>query len=964
MVNTLSLLLVLTALSSADAAPPESERHWALDSPSSDGFAIQGGEATVAEGVSGKSLAFDGHSVLQVKDSADLTEGDAGFTLTVWVNPYLPGGQQQMIAAKNRYSLDERQWGVMIDKDKHFRLYVWQGRWATVDCSTRPKPGHWHLIGVVVRPATAELWVNGERAGHVTLSHAIPNTKATLTFGGVDDNGRIWQNLFGALDDARLYDQPLSAEQMAALYKPVAATHEIPAFIGSRNITPDPTWQQQAEEHARQDRSTIVFDGKSPNKLACDTTLRKMPDGSWVMIMLGGGDTEPMPQNRVFITRSHDEGMTWAPMEPIDLGVKAKNPNAALVPSELMVHGDRCTMFVATHDGTFANWKEWMTHSDDSGRTWSKLEPAPGRLCDRTFIRNHIVTRDGRILLPFQHYLRVGETRAISKNRRFSPTTNPRNGVLMSQDGGKTWTEHGDIRITNDDNYHGWAENNIVELADGRIAMIIRADRLGGVLYYAESSDGGRTWPEFARKSSIPNPGSKATLYPLSRDVVALLHNPNPRHRSPLALWVSFDGLQTWPYQRVLIPESCDGPQGRLNYPDGFVSADKKWLHFAFDDNRHRAVYVGARLPEVPESISLWDETNAVPKAADLPVLEGVEFHVIKKQRPDTDGCNWTLGVGLVWHKDKLYASYGFNKGAENTATEEAHVRTSSDGGKTWGEPTVMDHGEGNLGVSHGVFLSRDDALWAFQGAFYDHFQRTHTRAYVLNETTGDWTPKGVVVDQGFWPMQEPQKMADGNWIMAGARVAFGYDGIEGHLPAVAISHGDDFTRWDLVVIPVAPNLGRIWGESTVIVEGQRITNIARYGAKALALAATSDDYGRTWTLSTPSNLPMATSKPYAGTLSTGQRFLVCTTTGDSGGRRSPLTIAVSRPGEAVFSKVFVVRRSIFPEGPGVSDPRADFSYPYAVEHEGKLYVGYTHKSHAANELAVIPLATLRGECP
>ena len=114
----------------------------------------------------------------------------------------------------------------------------------------------------------------------------------------------------------------------------------------------------------------------------------------------------------------------------------------------------------------------------------------------------------------------------------------------------------------------------------------------------------------------------------------------------------------------------------------------------------------------------------------------------------------------------------------------------------------------------------------------------------------------------------------------------------------MAISRGDDFTRWDLVVIPVAPNLGRIWGESTVIVEDKRITNIARYGAKALALAATSDDYGRTWTPSTPSNLPMATSKPYAGTLSTGQRFLVCTTTGDSGGRRSPLTIAVSRPGE------------------------------------------------------------------
>ena len=88
--------------------------------------------------------------------------------------------------------------------------------------------------------------------------------------------------------------------------------------------------------------------------------------------------------------------------------------------------------------------------------------------------------------------------------------------------------------------------------------MIVRADRLGGVLYYAESKDGGRTWPEYAKKTTIPNPGSKATLYGLGGDTVAILHNPNPRHRSPLALWISFDGLKTWPYRRVLVPESCD----------------------------------------------------------------------------------------------------------------------------------------------------------------------------------------------------------------------------------------------------------------------------------------------------------------------------------------------------------------------------------------------------------------------
>jgi hypothetical protein len=45
--------------------------------------------------------------------------------------------------------------------------------------------------------------------------------------------------------------------------------------------------------------------------------------------------------------------------------------------------------------------------------------------------------------------------------------------------------------------------------------------------------------------------------------------------------------------------ESSDGPTGRINYPDGFVSRDRRWLHLSYDDNRHRAVYYGAKLPRV-----------------------------------------------------------------------------------------------------------------------------------------------------------------------------------------------------------------------------------------------------------------------------------------------------------------------------------------------------------------------------
>ena len=49
----------------------------------------------------------------------------------------------------------------------------------------------------------------------------------------------------------------------------------------------------------------------------------------------------------------------------------------------------------------------------------------------------------------------------------------------------------------------------------------------------------------------------------------------------------------------MLQQESVDGPKGRMNYPDGFVSADEQWFHFAFDENRRRAVHYSARLPPV-----------------------------------------------------------------------------------------------------------------------------------------------------------------------------------------------------------------------------------------------------------------------------------------------------------------------------------------------------------------------------
>jgi len=181
------------------------------------------------------------------------------------------------------------------------------------------------------------------------------------------------------------------------------------------------------------------------------------------------------------------------------------------------------------------------------------------------------------------------------------------------------------------------------------------------------------------------------------------------------------------------------------------------------------------------------------------------------------------------------------------------------------------------------------------------------------------------------------------------------------------------FILWDVHVIPMKKE--GVWGESSVMINGSEIINVARWGKQSMALASESKDYGLTWTELASSNLPMTTSKPYTGQLSSGEYYLIGTTYRGVHNTRDPLTIAISRPNEMPFSRVFVVRNAEFPEGPGESHPEVRLGYPHACEYNGKLYVGYSNNGgkvgrpeskdwrETANnnsaELAIIPIEML-----
>jgi sialidase-1 len=247
------------------------------------------------------------------------------------------------------------------------------------------------------------------------------------------------------------------------------------------------------------------------------------------------------------LKRSTDAGATWSAMKVIeDPGElwSAANPATVLdrQTGRLWVLYLRCKPYRNTdtaRPGT-DDVQTFARFSDDNGLTWS--EPM-----DLTGVARDLADKQWKCSV-------VGPGGAIQD----------RNGRLIAPVWKATW---GDLAIFSDDHGRTWQrgqlvpggkagnENQLVELADGRLLMDIRQVN-GPHRWLATSGDGGRTW-------SDPRPGVPVTAvacaierYTLKsagddRDRI-LWTGPKGPGRRNLVVRVSYDEGQTFPNERLI----------------------------------------------------------------------------------------------------------------------------------------------------------------------------------------------------------------------------------------------------------------------------------------------------------------------------------------------------------------------------------------------------------------------------
>jgi predicted neuraminidase len=344
-----------------------------------------------------------------------------------------------------------------------------------------------------------------------------------------------------------------------------------------------------------------------------------------------------------------------------------------------------------------------------------------------------------------------------------------------------------------------------------------------------------------------------------------------------------------------------------------------------------------------------WDIRKPLPTAETLAAPADLRHVVV--HRADA-AFGFLHDNALAWHEGELVAAWYNCPRGEMEGASCIRARRSRDGGLTWSAPEVVaadTTGQGILFVPVSLY-SNQRRLLAFITRMTGADLVLDCESYVWHAGPRVWERQNTIAGP-FIANTAPVPLANGGFVMGG-RMA-DRPGTKPEIPAVALSDGRDLAApWRLVPVVQSPLVPfEPFPETALWVNGLRVTALIRGG-----FVCSSRDGGETWSNPYRANLPQESSKLHAGTLSTGQRYLLWNLPDAAAGRRrNLLALAVGEPGANVLSKVWLIRRG--PDNREGIGP--EWSYPCAFEHDHHLFIVYSsEKRHSA--LSIVPLISLR----
>ena len=249
------------------------------------------------------------------------------------------------------------------------------------------------------------------------------------------------------------------------------------------------------------------------------------------------------------LKRSTDQGLTWGPLQVLfDDGDLSVNQPVPVVNRET---GEVVFVFCKNNQRVF------VSKSGDEGATWSEPREITEQVVDPSWSYlgvgpgHGIQLSSGRLLVSSWGDLSPGP-------RTWRPAGWGKvqfSVAMYSDDHGETWRRSQPLDIDLSD------ESMSVETVDGRIYMNMRSRQEKLLRAYAWSDDGGETWSEVNFDPGMPEPSVQGSLVRFTtadkhgRNRVLLAHPSSQTERARLTVRMSYDECRTWPVAKLLHQE-------------------------------------------------------------------------------------------------------------------------------------------------------------------------------------------------------------------------------------------------------------------------------------------------------------------------------------------------------------------------------------------------------------------------